>query len=335
MKRGVSFALIALALVAGACSSGGPKGAQTYNIQADAASAAGKNFQFSAFYPSTIKARPGDTITISNGGSVAPHSVSFGVKPDRSDSPPLVTATGENPAIFGPCVTQEAASPKWTKCPAGAAKAADYTGKGYWNGFMVPKGTPPQAGSQSVTLKLSSSIAPGTYTFQCLLHAPMKATLEVVDKDSDRKTPADLTTEVKDAVSAAQAQADKIANPTLGAGEVAAGFSSANIAVNRFYPMDMTVKAGTKVTWKDFSDFEPHTVTFGYPPPTNGPGPFFAPGGIASGGSYDSATAKANSGIFGGDIPGKKEFSLVFPAKGKYMYVCMLHPGMAGTITVN
>jgi len=331
MKRGVGFVMVCLALIAASCSSG-PKGAQSYSIQADASSAPGKNFQFSAFYPSVIKARPGDTITIVNGGGVAPHSVSFGVKPDHSNAPPVVTPAGENPAVFMACVMPQDPTAKLTACPKQYAKPAPYTGSGYWNGFMLPAGTPSQVGPTKVTLQLASSIAPGTYHFQCLLHAPMQATLEVVAKDSDRKTPADLTAEVKSAVSSAQAQADKIANPTLAPNNVAAGFSSANVAVNRFYPADLSVKAGTKVTWKDFSDFEPHTVTFGSPQVQGSPSAFFAPSGVAPGGTFSGG--KANSGIFGGDIPGPKEYSLTFATKGKYTYVCELHPGMKATITV-
>jgi len=332
MKRGVGFVLVALALVAVSCSSG-PKGAQTYSIQADAATPAGKNFQFSAFYPTEIKARPGDTITIVNGGSIAPHSVSFGVKPDHSNAPPLVGPGGENPAVFRACVLPTDPTAKLLSCPAQYAKPAEYTGKGYWNGFMLPHGTPAQAGPSSVTLKLSSSIAPGTYHFQCLLHSPMQANLEVVSSDSDRKKPADITAAVTSAVDSAQKAAADIKPPTVSAGQVAAGYSSTDVAVNEFYPKDLTVKSGTKVTWKDFSDFEPHTVTFGSPMAQGSPSAFFAPSGTANNGSFSGG--KANSGIFGGDLPGPKEFSLTFATRGKYSYLCELHPGMVGTVTVN
>jgi plastocyanin len=332
MKRGVGFVLVGLALIAASCSSG-PKGAQSYSIQADASSGAGKHFQFAAFYPSVIKARPGDTITIVNGGPGAPHTVSFGVKPDHSNSPPVATPAGENPAVFKACVTPQAPSPKMVSSPAQYAKPAEYTGSGYWNYFMVPAGSPPQAGPTTTTLKLSSSIAPGTYHFLCILHAPMQGTLEVVSKDSDRKTPADVTAEVKTAVASAQADGDKIPNPAVSASVAAAGWGSGNIAVNRFYPLNLSVKAGTKVTWKTFSAFEPHTVTFGAKRGAPGTeGAFFAPSGVKSGGSYTGGLA--NSGIYGAVFPGPKEFSLIFTQPGKYTYVCQLHEGMDGTVTV-
>jgi plastocyanin len=332
MKRGVGVVVVALALVAVSCSSG-PKGAQTYSIQADAATHAGRYFQFSAFYPAEIKARPGDTITIVNGGSFAPHSVSFGVKADHSNAPPPVGPGGENPAVFKACVLPREPTAKLLSCPAQYAKPAEYTGKGYWNGFMLPKGTPAQEGPSSVTVKLSSGIAPGTYHFVCLLHPPMQGNLEVVSSDSDRKKPADVAAEVTSAVDDAVKASADIKPPTVSAGQVAAGYSSTNVAVNEFYPKDLTVKSGTKVTWKDFSDFEPHTVTFGSPMSQAGPGPFLAPSGVPNNGSFTGG--KSNSGIFGGDLPGPKEFSLVFATKGKYSYLCELHPGMVGTVTVN
>ena len=332
MKRGVSFAVVVLALIAASCSSG-PKGAQTFTVQADAPSGAGKHFQFASFFPAVIKARPGDTVMFVNGGPGAPHTISFGVNGDHSNSPPVVTPAGQNPAVFKACVTPQAPTAKLTSCPAQDAHVAEYTGTGYWNQFLLPAGSPPQAGPTSVGVKLSSSIAPGTYHFLCILHAPMQGTIEVVANDSDRKTPDAVGTELKSAVSSAQADADKIPNPALAAGNAAAGWGGGAVAVNRFYPPDMKIKVGTKVTWKDFSAFEPHTVTFGAKRGAPGTeGAFFAPSGVKSGSDYTGGLA--NSGIFGQLFPGPKEFSLVFSKPGTYTYVCQLHDGMDGTVTV-
>ncbi len=95
--------VLALALVAGAgagaCSGdtesqtveAGPIGRQTYTVAVDAPSPEGKNVQLSAYFPASVRARPGDTIVFENRSSQAPHTVTFGVKPDRSNSPPFLT----------------------------------------------------------------------------------------------------------------------------------------------------------------------------------------------------------------------------------------------------
>jgi plastocyanin len=74
-----------------------------------------------------------------------------------------------------------------------------------------------------------------------------------------------------------------------------------------FDPAEVTVKAGTTVTWTNSDDL-PHTVT-----KDGGPGP-----------DFDS-----------GDLdPGSGEFEQTFDEPGTVDYVCTIHPGQAGSITV-
>src|SRR5205807_1722644 len=156
MKRGLGVLLVGVALVAASCSSG-PKGAQAYTVQSDQASPQGKNFQFAAFYPTSVKARPGDTINFVNKGTGAPHTFTFGIAADRSNAPPVVTPKGENPAVFLNCFTPQAPSPKMTSCPTKSGKTPpEYNGSGYWNVFFVPVGDP--SGPTTSAMKLSSSI---------------------------------------------------------------------------------------------------------------------------------------------------------------------------------
>lgn len=330
MKRSFGVLLCGLALVAGSCSSG-PKGAQAYSVFSDQASPAGKNFQFSAFYPTALKVRPGDTILFRNRGTGAPHTITFGVAPDRSNQPPPLGPKGENPAVFGNCFTTKAPSPTMVGCPTKLGNTPpEYTGSGYWNAFFVP--VPDPSGPKQITMKLSSSIAPGSYRFICILHPPMVANIQVVGSDGDREEPSKVAQDVVLQTTEAQTAADKIPNPPVTASVIAAGWSGGPVAVNRFYPTQLSVKRGTKVTWKDFSPFEPHTVTFGAPPPRGGsPAAFFQPSGVKSGSAYSSGLA--NSGIFGGDIS-KTDYSLVFTTPGTYQYACQLHPGMVGAVKV-
>ena len=74
----------------------------------------------------------------------------------------------------------------------------------------------------------------------------------------------------------------------------------------KFLPKDVTVKAGTTVKWTN-SDKVPHTVT-----KTGGPGEQFDSGNVDPGG----------------------EFEQMLDAPGKIDYVCTIHPGQEGSITV-
>ena len=73
-----------------------------------------------------------------------------------------------------------------------------------------------------------------------------------------------------------------------------------------FDPTDVTVAAGSTVTWTNSDDL-PHTVT-----KEGGPGPDFDSGDLEPGG----------------------EFEQTFDQKGTVDYVCTIHPGQAGTVTV-
>jgi plastocyanin len=74
----------------------------------------------------------------------------------------------------------------------------------------------------------------------------------------------------------------------------------------QFVPKDITVEAGTTITWTN-SDQVPHTVT-----KEGGPGGDFDSGNIEPGDTYELTV----------DVPGKVD------------YVCTIHPGQAGTFTV-
>ena len=70
-----------------------------------------------------------------------------------------------------------------------------------------------------------------------------------------------------------------------------------------FNPMDVTVPAGTSVTWEN-EDGEPHTV-------------------VSLTGDFRSQA-----------LDEKDKFSHQFAAPGTYKYICSIHPRMVGTITV-
>lgn len=329
MRKPLAVALGMLLVVSVACGSG-VSGAQTYTVGVDAASPEGKNFQYSTFFPSTIKASAGDSITFTNASSQAPHTITFGVEADRSNQPPVVLPNGtESPVVTAPCFAEAGSTAKLTTCPT--KTLPEYNGSGYWNsGFLVPAVAP--EGPKSTTVKLADTIEPGSYAYVCVLHGPMAGVIEVVE-EGDRE-PVDAVTETADEqLATVKAEADAIADPQVAANTVAAGWSEGVTAVNRFLPETLEVKRGATVTWEAFSDFEPHTVSFGSFK-AGVPGPGQAPSGPKDGAPYTSGDA--SSGMFGkpgGPFP-PGPYKVSFPNAGTYTYVCVLHPQMVGTVKV-
>jgi plastocyanin len=99
--------LSAVALVGVACKSETPRastadtattakaaaatGPQSYSVVVDGPSTLGsENLVYGAYFPKTLAVRPGDTVVFDNRSSNDIHTVTFGVKSDRSDSPPTV-----------------------------------------------------------------------------------------------------------------------------------------------------------------------------------------------------------------------------------------------------
>lgn len=340
-------------LVAGACSNGDGEGAQdggatasaaitgpqVYSVLVDRASPQAKNIQLSAYFPATVKARPGDTIIFDNRSSQAPHTITFGVESDRSNSPVPLTPGGDlNPVVFGPCYVAVEPTADLEACPVEpGATVPTYDGVGYWNsGILSLPGSPPEAPPTSAEVVLGDDVAEGTYTYVCLLHAFMEGTIEVVAADEDRLLPEDVAQQSVTEARAAEKSAAAIEDATAEAGDgsvaVAAGWGDELAAVNRFNPIVVTVKAGQTVSWIPLSPYEPHTVTFESPFTNPEQREVFIPGGVRSGSDYTGGFS--NSGAFGkGPFP-PGPFTLRFPEPGEYPYVCVLHPGMGGSVKV-
>ncbi|HEV2358860.1 MAG TPA: plastocyanin/azurin family copper-binding protein [bacterium] len=105
-----------------------------------------------------------------------------------------------------------------------------------------------------------------------------------------------------------------------------------------FYPRTITVNAGDTITWTKSTVLE-HTVTFLsgakrpallVPQPDNrvlfNPAAAFPQGGKA----YDG-TGIVSSGVL---EPAGAHYTVTFTTPGRYTYVCLLHPGMQGTVVV-
>src|SRR5581483_5042860 len=127
-------------------------GPQNYAVVVDAPSTLNaENFALGAYFPKTVAVRPGDSVSFENRGVSDPHTITFGLKADRSDSPPLVIDGGSgNPAVFGPCYTAEPPKTGMTSCPSKASGAPEFAGSGYWNsGVILPTSLPAEAGPKT------------------------------------------------------------------------------------------------------------------------------------------------------------------------------------------
>jgi plastocyanin len=124
--------------------------------------------------------------------------------------------------------------------------------------------------------------------------------------------------------------------------------SAYNAELQGFFPQNITIHVGDKVTWKQ-NTMDIHTVTFTggmnktpdfiIPVPgENGSlmiNPMVAFPAAPADGMYNGSTY-ANSAVMGPGETQPKNFSLTFTEAGTYRYVCVVHAGenMTGQVTV-
>src|SRR2546423_11032568 len=74
----------------------GATGPQKYSVVVDGPSTLGsENLVYGTFFPKTLAVRPGDTVVFDNRSSNDIHTVTLGVKSDRSDQPATVLRSGQ------------------------------------------------------------------------------------------------------------------------------------------------------------------------------------------------------------------------------------------------
>jgi plastocyanin len=320
-----------------------PAAQETFTIVAGSAGEGDQNdVGLFDFYPSEVQVHPGDTLEFKNGSGVipVPHTVTLGAGADIGANipPPVAEGVGQVPAVWGTCVSDEPLTPEDTSCPDGdAAFPAEgetlemdpFAEQGFYNTGIFDPG-------QAVVMPIAEDVAPGTHTFVCYLHpATMEMTVEVVDSDQPVQSQSDLDAAAQEAITAdladgaeAVAAAEEADRP---AETVQAGSEQGAAVVTRFFPSEISVPAGSTVTWVNEGN-DPHVVALGeeYGPhaPEN-----FAPPTIPPGEDY--ATGPAISGVFGNPPFPSTTYALRFPEPGRYTYLCPIHPGMAGVVEVN
>jgi plastocyanin len=344
-------AAAAIAVIAGCGGAGGgaatslpsaaaSAGSATLSVDAGGADAAHPERDFLAFYPATLSAHAGDTLRMVNPTRGTPHTVTFGVLPDHSNQPVLITpGVGFAAVSGGPCLSSQPVTSTTTTCPGAPAGApppagtpaaevplpGPYSGQPYYNsGIFV--------GGQTAVLPLAPDLRPGAYRFTCLLHPTMAATLTVVPAGSPIQSATALRSAAVRQLSADRADAATVATgvPSTTPGIVQAGAVGRELTVNQFFPGTVSISAGQAVTWRNDS-YEPHVVAIGRQITPEDPLVFGAPN-PPPGAEYGSGLAV--SGLFGGRPLPASGYSLRFTAAGTYPYTCPIHPGMAGVVEV-
>ena len=292
-----------------------------------------------------------------------------GPPPDAIAKMPQLLPEGPgdaDPAAANECVIATGALPLSGDDCASADTPFDGKQAFYNSGYLPPE-------TEDWELELADDIAPGTYGYYCLLHGTdMGGTVEVVDEDTDVPSADDVakTAEAQRDAGIAKVK-DVVASLKDGAlppfiestpGQVLAGSGAEDPSaplVLDFGPKAVSIKAGESVTWIGLGV---HTISFNAPKdaynaltkgddgkfhangkmsaPAGGPGAEPAPEGppgppkITDGGSWDG-TGFRNTGVMFSFPPSLAGYKLTFTKPGTYGYVCLVHPGMTGSVKVS
>ena len=279
--------------------------------------------QVPSFFPATLTVNVGDTVTWTLGSGEV-HTVTLG-KPPFQD--------GDVNAIFV------------------AVGGPNYDGTSFVNsGLIYPAGAP---GPSKFALTFTKA---GSFTYFCLLHQSMQATVVVQAAGSAYPAAQATYNPATDPVMMAALQTGAAAMAATKATAKANGNGSKTYSMNagtgdgktymveRFGVASLSISVGDSVTWSNPDLNEIHTVTFlsggkdvAILTPDSKVNPVAA---APAGGPTYNGTGFTNSGILSGpDLPGQapsNSYTLKFTKAGSYGYVCIVHDdlGMKGTINV-
>ncbi|HVT21909.1 MAG TPA: hypothetical protein VHE57_11030 [Mycobacteriales bacterium] len=355
--------LAGLGLFAGpatAASADTPPAAQNWHVLVGAQTVHG-SIQTMGFYPGQITVDQGDSVTWT-ANSAEPHTVTFLSTADPCPDTALCAL---------PQTGFDLGSPVQSSPQGGTS----YDGTSYFNsGVMTssPPGPtlpfPPTVPLvHTYTLTFPDTLAPGTYTYYCLVHGQAMVGTVVVQP---KGTAYPATQAQIDAANATQIRADLDSGVALRAQArqqdrklstgrhpvVISGLMNDRAMLMRFVGPANKVNVGDKVSFVVASMGEPHTVTFGNPvtgcgtPPCNPEQPWnttrTAHGNLfarfpARNGDFTGSAQTLNSGIMLGLPPAlthlPKSLTIQFTKVGDYNYICALHAyfGMVGTVHVH
>jgi plastocyanin len=355
-KAGLAAAVAVLAVPASAS-------AATKTVNMGLPTAQQKTFQkafadVNDFFPHGTTIHVGDSIKFAPTGF---HTVDIPRKGGSALA--LFLPTGQS--VTGPTGLDAAGAPFWFNNtqqnigfnpvlgpPGLFGKKATYTGA-----KRIESGLPFAQKPKSFTVKFTKT---GTYTYYCDIHHGMKGSVKVVSKNSSvpstREDKRDLNTQIASTLKTAK----KLIKTTATANTVSVGASGAGgVESFAFYPSNLSVKAGTTVTFRMSSKtFDDHTATTGPGNPETEPNSYL--GSIEAGFEGPVLDARA---VYPSDAPGSiaaltptfhgngfwssgvmdrssttpqvpSSNSVNFSAPGTYQFYCMIHPFMHATVTV-
>lgn len=285
---------------------------------------------------------------------------------DEKLPPLLPNGPGDaNQLAANPCFATSEPAPD-AACPKATQPAFDGKQAVYNSGYLADDAT--------FDVSLADDIAPGTYNFMCLLHRQgMTGTITVVADDAAVPSPADVEKSAADELeqrfasklkpTAAELAKTPVDKAVAGSPPIE-GQEDLEASLNAFGPGEVTVKAGSAVTWTVFG---PHTISInapqdavgamtkapdgtwhanakafapaggaGAPPPPDGPPAPPDPNAkpvVIDGATFDGS-AFHSSGIilsFGAPV---YQYKLKFAKAGTYKLQCQIHPDMKATVTV-
>jgi plastocyanin len=265
-------------------------GAQTFTVNVDGKNPAA-NEAFIGYYPNVVRLHAGDSVVFHQVGNGEPHTATLGTLVDpavqafekltpaqlNGAQPPKAFQKVDErvPSLFpqgpgdavqsaaNPCYLASGTPPAKAACAKTAAPAFDGTQSFYNSGWLDS--------NQKWTVHLSSSTAPGTYRFMCLLHREsMSGKLVVVPSGTAVQSPqaqyatgqkqlAKIEAALKPALLASRQ--GKVAGVDVPPG-VLAGSASQNVQeaeITEFGPRSVHIPVGGSVTWWLVG---PHSLTF-------------------------------------------------------------------------
>lgn len=374
----VLVVLVALALPAGA-------GAQAWTVQVSPPGPHGtpKEVRLTSFFPHVLKVHPGDTVHFHFGGL---HTVTFLAKgqerPLLGEANPasnqgFFDAAGSSfwfdgsplPTLEVPSTTFGAiggsggdangnSNPQAAGCQGSAAEdGTSYRnsglnlngdlGLGHANASAVPTAT--------FTLCFPKV---GSYRYYCLIHARMKAAVDVVARKRAIPTPKRVAKQIAGEVKSAVKLAKKLDSYTPSANTVSIGHDQGEVvSLLKFFPQVKTIHAGQTVNFVLNSHTDDHTVVFGpaqarakiahlfMATPNAGGPPHVILNPVIEYGTdspplppytgQNHGDGLQASGLISGSIPAFPSSSeFIFTTPGTYSYECLLHPGMTGVVRV-
>ncbi len=310
------------------------------------------HLDFDGFFPSATQIHVGDSVSWSINGF---HSVTFLAK--GQSLPPLIITSAASP-ITGKLDSQSIpfwfnGNPSQIINPQAGAPAGGNTYNG--TGFLS-SGLPGEGPPKPFVVKFTKA---GTYTFNCVVHPGMRGTVKVLPKGKPVPSAKQDRLAAAAQERAGIAKARALAKVKPAAATVLAGHDAGAVTWLRFFPSNLTVKAGTTVEFKIASAREVHTITFGPAAYTSkieetftAPLPGASPGpptiGVNPLGGYPSdppplppytganhGNGFENAGILSlGGPPLPSSAKITFSTPGVYDFECVIHANMDGKVTV-